>query len=1356
MGRMYLEELTMKKYFTRIIIFTFLFVSLSLVVGNAQQSPNKIKNNFTSNEIFMFGDYPNLKVNNTDEAFTALSSFNESLGVSNVKEYLKYIEETEQFDGTKTIRFQQVFDNIPVYGEMLVLHITKNLKVSGLTGYFDKSIFFSKKFINPQFTEKMAFDISLKLFQNESNTNIEIIKKEKVLYKSEQNVFELAYNFIIINPKTMEKWNVVVSAISGKVLESYIINQKVQKEFSGTGVDNKVYRFEGEFVDEKYYLKDELKNIEIYDATDIGFLNMDKLPGKIIDDNEGLFDNEIQKAGVSAFVNIEKSYDYFLKNFNRKSFDGNGSKIIASVHFGYNYDNAMWNGKQLIIGDGDNEVFKPLSGSLDIVGHEMTHAIIDYTARLFYVNQSGALAESFADVFGNLIEDKPDNEWLLGEDVYTPGIEGDALRSMSNPQRFNMPDTMEKYMYTDVDNGGVHINSSIPSKAFYNVVQSLSRADAAKIWYKVMTQYLAPKSDFSYAKKSSMAAAGELFGIGSKEYQAVKKAWDDVGVMDPVDTGIAPDKFEPNETFEGAYGPIRDSIIYNGKISNSNDMDIYKYISDDNGMFSVKLAAPIDCSLILFDDSGKLLSYSDQNNSFEEEVSYKGAKNKSYYIIVTASKYDYSKYEYFMSVLPESDYKDDLSEPNDTLDSAYNMGVLSDQLLYSGKFSHKNDTDWVKFTNKEDWRNVTVKLDYEFDIQIYDTAGIEPCIISKNQNITIFSAAPNTDYVIRITGEKYAINFSYTVSITSEKTLGLVASYPRNGCIDFPFEDPQILLFNEDIELVNKDLPDLNKKLQVDEYRRLKMTYFPYEFIKDSLLCITSTSTKSAGKKTIKIPPNALRGKKSNLTNKHEIIINFSTESLPIVFTKKPDFATTSKLNLSGYVKEDCSLLFYTSNGPTIKEFILKKDQSFDLDVEIIPDKLNFLELFYHIILERKGTVNEKVILYQQMSIPYIGDYTPYYNINVPKTSDNSALLTLVQVGFNDNSNIPHGDVNAYAEYIVNGKKLSGSYLNSDETQRKYIDLNDGINNIDIIITDSLGNKTTHNYKVEKINKFQRLTINDFPTTVNTKNLLISGTVEPDNKIYVNGISAVVNTNKYTSSKYSMTTILKEGKNEIEVQAVNLAGSVYEKKIIVTYDTKNINKKNLKAVKLTGKPSVFADEAVRSFKLLYMADDNVLKDFNKQIKRQEFAFLAVKFYETLTQKIMKKPETYSFSDITGIKYKDYVQLAKNLGIMDGTQGKFNPDMYIQKQEMCSMLVNLLKSLNPKLIKDVKDDLKFSDKALLAEAYRKSLVFSYKNGFLDGIVSTKSTKLDPTQRFTREQAFKVLMNMALKYGYIKIK
>ncbi len=254
-------------------------------------------------------------------------------------------------------------------------------------------------------------------------------------------------------------------------------------------------------------------------------------------------DASIDAAHDNAAIVVNFYHDVLGRN----SIDDHGMRIDSIVHYGVDYNNAYWDGEKMTYGDGDGKLLAPLSKGLDVVGHEMTHGVTQHTSGLEYRGQTGALNESWSDVMGELIEQWHDNptgfgtvdaaraaDWLIGEDVMTPGIAGDALRSMKSPGTAypgdDQPADMAHYVRTFEDNGGVHINSGIPNRAAYNLAVKIGSEKLAKIWYTAATTYLTPNAKFADAAAATIAAATKLYGNGP-DSQAVADAWKGVGVL---------------------------------------------------------------------------------------------------------------------------------------------------------------------------------------------------------------------------------------------------------------------------------------------------------------------------------------------------------------------------------------------------------------------------------------------------------------------------------------------------------------------------------------------------------------------------------------------------------------------------------------------------------------------------------------------------------------------------------------------------------------------------------------------------------------------------------------------------------
>lgn len=256
------------------------------------------------------------------------------------------------------------------------------------------------------------------------------------------------------------------------------------------------------------------------------------------------------RAVNEAYDGADSVYDFYRGVLGRDSIDGKGLELVSSVHYGVRFDNAFWNGTQMVYGDGSGHLFVEggLTGAVDVIGHEMTHGVIQHTAGLHYGGQTGALNESIADVFGSLVkqyrlgQSAGEADWLIGDGALVPQL-GMALRSLKEPGTAYRGDPQPGHMahYVDLpddndprnDDGGVHINSGIPNRAFYLAATAIGGnawERPGRIWYAALTERLEADSDFKAAAAATIDVAGELFDPGGPERAAVENAWRQVGV----------------------------------------------------------------------------------------------------------------------------------------------------------------------------------------------------------------------------------------------------------------------------------------------------------------------------------------------------------------------------------------------------------------------------------------------------------------------------------------------------------------------------------------------------------------------------------------------------------------------------------------------------------------------------------------------------------------------------------------------------------------------------------------------------------------------------------------------------------
>ncbi len=259
-------------------------------------------------------------------------------------------------------------------------------------------------------------------------------------------------------------------------------------------------------------------------------------------------DGPVDDVAVNeAYDGLGATYRFYWEALQRDSIDGDGLPLNAVVHYGQNYDNAFWDGQRMVFGDGDGELFNRFTISLDVIGHELAHGVTEDEAALRYWAQSGALNESLSDVAGSLVKQHQlgqtadEADWLIGAGLLAEDINGVALRSMKEPGsayddprlggKDPQPGHMDDYVHTPRDNGGVHINSGIPNRAFYLAATALgghSWERAGRIWYDALRDPRTTETTrFLTFARTTVRVAGAL---GPEEGKAVRQAWQEVGL----------------------------------------------------------------------------------------------------------------------------------------------------------------------------------------------------------------------------------------------------------------------------------------------------------------------------------------------------------------------------------------------------------------------------------------------------------------------------------------------------------------------------------------------------------------------------------------------------------------------------------------------------------------------------------------------------------------------------------------------------------------------------------------------------------------------------------------------------------
>ncbi len=454
---------------------------------------------------------------------------------------------TDELGMTHT-RYQQYHKGLKVIGADYILH-EQNGKVVSANGYLQSGLDID---IQPQVSEREAFQLALNrvggtLYKWQTEPNLFSQPQGELVITSQEFLmtpesFRLAYRYDIYAEQPLGRYVVDVDAKTGEILNFYNRIHTANVAASGSSLYNGTVSFTADQVStNNYRLRQTVSGngIETYNMNN----GTNYAAATDFTSTSTFFGND--GAAVNAHWGAEQTHSYYLTQHGRNSYDGNGSVIRSYVHYSTNYNNAFWDGQRMTYGDGDGSTFSPLV-SIDVVGHEITHGVTEHSANLAYTYESGALNESFSDVFGESIENYAtgSNDWLIGAQI---DLTGNGIRNMSNPNEDGDPDTYKgNYWFTgSSDNGGVHTNSGVQNFWYYLLVNGGSGVNdngfsynvsgigitkAAKIAYRNLTVYLTSSSNYSDAYLGALDAATDLYGTGSAEYNAVSDAWDAVGV----------------------------------------------------------------------------------------------------------------------------------------------------------------------------------------------------------------------------------------------------------------------------------------------------------------------------------------------------------------------------------------------------------------------------------------------------------------------------------------------------------------------------------------------------------------------------------------------------------------------------------------------------------------------------------------------------------------------------------------------------------------------------------------------------------------------------------------------------------
>ncbi len=477
-------------------------------------------------------------------------------------------EENDQL-GHHHERFQQTYQGYPVEGSMINIHAKQGWVYAMNGDFFDlKNIS-----LTVSLTEKRALQAALDHI-GANAYKWQILREESLLQDLkrgttkeagpytyypkgelvvapvggdfEKGEYRLAWKFDIFAHAPLSRDYVFVDAANGKVL--FKLNRIHTVDVVGTAMTG--YNGTRSIVTDsvavgQYRLRETGRGNGIYTwnlgnttdpANQVDFVDADNIWNNV--------NASLDQFATDAHWGAEMTYDYFLLRHGRNSIDGNGFAINSQVHYGaFTTQNASWNGSTMNYYDGNGRPFT----ALDIAGHEISHGLTTYSANLIYQNESGALNESFSDVFGKAIERwaRPGNfSWNIGQDMNF------VIRDMADPNRFNNP---RNYLGTDWyigtgDNGGVHTNSGVQNHWFYLLceggtgvndfgdaynVSKIGFDTAANIAFRNLTVYLTNNSSYEDAAFYAIESAKDLYGNCGRIHEVVQNAWHAVGIGKP-------------------------------------------------------------------------------------------------------------------------------------------------------------------------------------------------------------------------------------------------------------------------------------------------------------------------------------------------------------------------------------------------------------------------------------------------------------------------------------------------------------------------------------------------------------------------------------------------------------------------------------------------------------------------------------------------------------------------------------------------------------------------------------------------------------------------------------------------------
>ena len=571
---------------------------------------------------------------------------------------LKKVAEKEE-SGLKFSKMIQTVSNVEVEGGDIIVHRGNSGEISGIYGTLRNIVDKQTATVSGFTAVSKAIttigenqDYAWKSGDGDAPTAKLVYAPKNGDYNGE---YRLAYKTVLsVTGNNPARWVVFVDAETGEVINKFNSIHTTAATGSGSSLYSGTVSITTDLVSTTYSMKDVAKKIETYNMNN----KTNYTTSTIFTDTDNIWNTTAQRAGVDAHYGATKTYDYYKNVHGRNSYDNLGATIKSYVHYSSNYNNAYWDGTRMTYGDGDGTTFTPLV-TIDVAGHEITHAVTEKTANLTYQNESGALNEAWSDMFGTAIEFYTygtGGNWLIGEGCYTPSTSGDALRSMSNPNAEGQPDTYQgTYWYTGTgDNGGVHYNSGVANYWFYLLsvggsgtndkgtafnVTGITISKAEKIAHLAIKSYMTSSTNYAGARTATLSAAAALYGSTSAEYTQVGNAWTAVGVggggTPPPPTTTFTEVTETtssNNTTGTAQSLAATPVAVTGFCTSNTDNDYFKVNINAASTMAFKLVVPSgkDYDLYVYNSAGTQVASSVLGSGQAENITISNSGSASF------------------------------------------------------------------------------------------------------------------------------------------------------------------------------------------------------------------------------------------------------------------------------------------------------------------------------------------------------------------------------------------------------------------------------------------------------------------------------------------------------------------------------------------------------------------------------------------------------------------------------------------------------------------------------------------------------------------------------------------------------